>query len=1086
MGIARITILWIATTVVAITSGSAQNIVLTEWSESFGALDFDYGYSVIEAIGGDGYVVVGESPGIGDYRILKTDSNGELDWHFTYGGTMDDVAQIIIQANTGGYIVGGTAKSFDGDIENPYGGDDFWLLKINESGEMDWEQSYGGSNTEELKTIAVTSNGDGYLLGGTTLSNGTGIVNGNNGMKDMWIVKIDNDGNVVGTQNYGINFDDDLLHIYTLPNNKYMVVGIEGGINIKMMMINNSLSVEWETTITDFLVTSQAKAVSNDEEGNCFFAYRGGSSDDVVLVKINDTGGIEWEETYGGSSFDIINSIQATEDGGFVMSCQTASMDGNVEAPAGGGEWVFKINADGIIIWSEVFPNNGYFIDMTTIRQTSADEYVLTGYNDATIGDIADGQYSNPGMWVAKLRECFPAVQQNDVVFICEGETYTVGNSMYSQEGTYIDTIRTAFGCDSLIIETQLMIEAPTIDDIEASICIGESYPVGDTTYTQTGIYQDVLQTINGCDSIINLDLTVHPVYEMDIDTAICQGESYPVGDSTYTETGTYEIVLQTVEGCDSIINLDLTVHPIYEMDIDTAICQGESYPVGDSTYTETGTYEIVLQTVEGCDSIINLDLTVHPIYEMDIDTAICQGESYSVGDSTYTETGTYEIVLQTVEGCDSIINLDLTVHPIYEMDIDTAICQGESYSVGDSTYTETGTYEIVLQTVEGCDSIINLDLTVHPVYEMGIETAICDGDSYPVGNSNYTETGSYQDVLQNIEGCDSIINLDLTVHPTFTTNIDTIICPGAQLPETPVFLMSENGCDSTINYIIEQIADVADAGTYPVSCNPEIELDANAAFSNPDITGTWSSQNPEVIFENINNPTSFVYELNNGPNTLMWTLSHPLCPDFSTDQTEVTYYEGEEITAIEDNIAFPFEGLDDNSVIANDIIPDLNNYQVELVQDIDAEVGDLMLNSDGTFTFELNSLSNVIRSPFRYRVFNTVCPEIFSEAEANLLFNLSNNTNTGRPLLFTPNGDGSNDSFVIPELLTAPEKFPNNELIVFNRWGEVVYQKKEYDNSWDGTHYITGKPIPNGTYFYMLFATTAGQLISQEVSLVR
>jgi hypothetical protein len=188
--------------------------------------------------------------------------------------------------------------------------------------------------------------------------------------------------------------------------------------------------------------------------------------------------------------------------------------------------------------------------------------------------------------------------------------------------------------------------------------------------------------------------------------------------DSTYTVAGTYVTTCTTVNGCDSIVTLNLTVNPVYNITIDSTICDGESVSICDSTYTIAGTYVTTCTTVNGCDSIVTLNLTVNPVYNITIDSTICDGESVSICDSTYTVAGTYVTTCTTVNGCDSIVTLNLTVNPVYNITIDSTICDGESVSICDSTYTIAGTYVTTCTTVNGCDSIITLNLTVNPVLQ--------------------------------------------------------------------------------------------------------------------------------------------------------------------------------------------------------------------------------------------------------------------------------------------------------------------------------------------------------------------------------
>ncbi len=427
-----------------------------------------------------------------------------------------------------------------------------------------------------------------------------------------------------------------------------------------------------------------------------------------------------------------------------------------------------------------------------------------------------------------------PVYDQDIVEVICEGDSIVVGTSVYTTTGIYTDVLTTINGCDS-IVNLDLTVNPVYSEDREVEICQGESYTVGTSTYNTTGIYTDVLPTEHGCDSVINLILTVNPTYTVPINATICEGESYTVGTSTYTTSGMYTDVLPTVAGCDSTINLTLTVNPVYDQDIEEVICEGDSIVVGTSTYTTTGMYTDVLTTINGCDSIVNLDLTVNPVYSEDREVAICQGESYTVGTSTYTTSGMYTDVLSTEHDCDSVINLTLTVNPTYTVPINATICEGESYTVGTSTYTTSGTYTDVLSTVAGCDSTINLTLTVNPVYDQDIVEVICEGESIVVGTSVYTTTGSYTDVLTTIAGCDSIVNLDLTVNPVYSENREVEICQGESYTVgTSTYstagiytdvLSTEHGCDSVINltltvnptYTLPLSATICEGETYTV-----------------------------------------------------------------------------------------------------------------------------------------------------------------------------------------------------------------------------------------------------------------------------
>ena len=391
---------------------------------------------------------------------------------------------------------------------------------------------------------------------------------------------------------------------------------------------------------------------------------------------------------------------------------------------------------------------------------------------------------------------------------ICQGETYCFFGDTLTESGTYVDTLPTVDGCDSIITLT-LTVHPTYNTPVTHEMCQGDIYDFFGDTLTESGTYVDTLPTVNGCDSIITLTLTVHPTYNTPVSHEMCQGESYDFYGTVLTETGTYFDTLPTVHGCDSIITLTLTVHEIYNTPVSHEICQGETYDFFGTQLTESGTYVDTLPTVNGCDSIITLTLTVHLTYNTPVTHEMCQGDIYDFFGDTLTEAGTYVDTLLTVNGCDSIITLTLTVHPTYNTPVFHEMCQGESYDFYGVLLTETGTYLDTLPTVHGCDSIITLTLTVHETYNTPVSHEICQGEIYDFFGLQLTESGTYVDTLPTVKGCDSIITLTLTVHPTYSTPITHEMCQGDiydffgdTLTEAGTYvdtLPTVNGCDSII-----------------------------------------------------------------------------------------------------------------------------------------------------------------------------------------------------------------------------------------------------------------------------------------------
>ena len=393
---------------------------------------------------------------------------------------------------------------------------------------------------------------------------------------------------------------------------------------------------------------------------------------------------------------------------------------------------------------------------------------------------------------------------------ICQGESYNFFGKTLTTAGVYRDTLPTIHGCDSVIILT-LTVHPTYETPMAAEICQGESYNFFGKTLTTAGIYRDTLRTVKGCDSVIVLTLTVHPSYETPVAAEICQGESYNFFGKTLTATGIYRDTLPTIHSCDSVIALTLTVHPTYNVTDSRIICES-ALPIvwNNKTFTAAGTQTATLQTVHGCDSTVTMTLTVNPVYETPVAAEICQGEGYNFYGKMLTATGVYRDTLPTIHGCDSVIVLTLTVHPTYETPVAAEICQGESYNFFNKTLTTAGVYRDTLQTVKGCDSVIVLTLTVHPVYETPVAAEICQGENYNFFGKTLTATGIYRDTLPTIHNCDSVIALTLTVHPTYNVTDRRSVCESA-LPivwnnktftaagTQTATLQTVHGCDSIV-----------------------------------------------------------------------------------------------------------------------------------------------------------------------------------------------------------------------------------------------------------------------------------------------
>lgn len=456
------------------------------------------------------------------------------------------------------------------------------------------------------------------------------------------------------------------------------------------------------------------------------------------------------------------------------MAANCGGNDGEILATVTGGNQPYSY------AWSA----NAAVGDTNLATNISAGIYTVTAtdFNGCTISDSATITTDSAQTGI-------------DTQTACMSYTWTNGINYTANNTTAIDTIvgGASNGCDSIVTLNLTITTAVTSTDIQTA-CESFTWIDGINYTTDNNTATDTLfgGSINGCDSIITLDLTIlNPVNSTDTQTA-CETFTW-IDGMTYTannNTAIHTITGGANNGCDSIITLDLTIiNPVNSTDSQTSCgsytwLDGVTYSASNTTATHT----LAGGANNGCDSIITLDLAIiNPASSTDIQTTC--GSLTWIDGVTYTNsnnTATHTIVGGASNGCDSIITLNLTITPpITSIDVQSA-CQsytwidGVNYTVSNTTATHT----IAGGASNGCDSIITLNLTItNPGTSVDIRSACAnfiwiDGNVYTISTNTATFTipgGSYT-------GCDSIITLNLTIDPEIPIDLgeDHYLCDEA------------------------------------------------------------------------------------------------------------------------------------------------------------------------------------------------------------------------------------------------------------------------------------------------------------------
>ncbi len=392
---------------------------------------------------------------------------------------------------------------------------------------------------------------------------------------------------------------------------------------------------------------------------------------------------------------------------------------------------------------------------------------------------------------------------------ICEGESYELGGVEYFDAGVYSLTMTSSLGCDSTV-ELSLEVLYHSLTLLNETVCENIGLPFNGELLTTTGVYTALLPAANGCDSLVVLELTALSSPLIVQEATICPGSTFTFEGQEFNEAGTYSFTYIGQNGCDSTMQLSLQISTLDTTYLVSQICEGSTFEYNGDILTDEGTYEYLFTSTVGCDSVVYLTIEWLPLGLELITIRQCPGTSYFFDGDEITETGVYTKLSIGSNGCDSLTLLDIAFTSPLETTLQASICSNETYSFQGIELNETGLYSDTLQSViGGCDSIVFLQLTVIPAPEVQFTAQICSGDSYTFLGSSFTASGTYQLTIPAVDGCDTTATLVLSVTPPLSTAIGVTICEGdffnfggQQLTTAglyPFTFVSQEGCDSIV-----------------------------------------------------------------------------------------------------------------------------------------------------------------------------------------------------------------------------------------------------------------------------------------------
>ena len=379
------------------------------WEESFGGSNYEEpAGALLTSDGGTVLTGISRSNASGDKSedklgeldvwVIKVDSDGNLEWENTIGGDGEEVGISLIETADGDIVIGGHSNSnISGDkSEDSFGHHDYWIVKLDEFGTVLWDRTIGGDSADVLAKIEPTSDG-GFILLGSSFSEVSGHkTEPNIGIYgDLWVVRIDADGNYIWDKTIGGDHSDGARDIIETLDGGYIIAAV-----------------------------SHSGISGNKTEEN-----RG--SMDCWVIKIDQVGNVEWDKTVGGTDLDASSVIVQTTDGNYMLGAYSASNISFEKTDTTRGfldYWIVNISESGTVLWDKTYGGTESDI-LIDIIQTEDQGYALCGYSSSPASgdkdeDMIPGSltYSHD-YWIVKLKDCdllITTVNQEGITLIAE------------------------------------------------------------------------------------------------------------------------------------------------------------------------------------------------------------------------------------------------------------------------------------------------------------------------------------------------------------------------------------------------------------------------------------------------------------------------------------------------------------------------------------------------------------------------------------------------------------------------------------------------------------------------------------------
>ncbi len=524
----------------------------------------------------------------GNLFIIKLDSLGNLKWSKTINGSWEcNLSEIVLDFKGGIFLTGVFKDSLtfvnDNERQNCVGGNCGFIANLKLDGTFSWSKTIESTHRLSIESAIADSNSNLFIAG-------------------SHYGRTDFDPGPCVEEKISLSPTNIILGKYDSLGNLINSIAFER-ISSPQIITNATLDI---LPIEDGVINTGGYSGQTDFDADTGTQYRqSNGNSDVFINKIS------FCQKQGTSS-----TLTICKGDTVLLGCKIISQEGVYKEVIKLSNGCDSINQISVIIT----PSSTDTVVYELCKGDSLTLFNDVHKKDTVIKKIFQNSFGCDSTIVRKL--IFHETASKTFYFeICEGESIQIGSNFYSKSGIFQDTLLNQYGCDSLVHTTLLVKQVDTTFQ-QINLCENDTFYVGTSAYTKAGIFLDTLVGKNSCDSLVYTQISINKNAEYTQTISLCKGESFQIGDSIYTQAGIYENIFVTKNGCDSIVRTqilknDLTLFHSPQENLISLLISNQSYQwlncdsmrtllndtLQNFSYTQNGNYAVVLQSAACSDT---------------------------------------------------------------------------------------------------------------------------------------------------------------------------------------------------------------------------------------------------------------------------------------------------------------------------------------------------------------------------------------------------------------------------------------------------------------------------------------------------